>query len=197
MAKFRIREKKKEKSNAWIPITIALIMVTSVFGVIFFGDNSSVELKYKDIKFTRIESFWTAKINNQQMQFDYHPSEVEILKFDKSAISALENTGMVYFTYNPDKPFAQDIELAKFQLKEFLSSRNVYAVNGLTNSSSFQLPQITCENATSSVKVVYFYVGNLTEVRVENNCIIVEAESARDFSALKDRIIYGMLKIIE
>ncbi len=202
MPKFREIEKKKQKKisrQALLTIIIALIMITSVFGIIFFNDNQqSYESKYNNIKFTRTQdNFWVADINKQRMQFDFHPSEIDYIAVDNKTLSAIENAGMVYLTYSPDQPFVQDIALAEFGLQNALASRNIYVVNALTNVSAFSLPKITCDNATSSIPVIYFKVSNETQARTESNCIILEGESGRDFLALKDRLIYGLLKVIK
>lgn len=67
---------------------------------------------------------------------------------------------------------------------------------GFTTNNTFDMPIITCEDATPVVPIIYFKQSNQTKVSLEENCIIVEARNNIDILRIKDRLLYSMLGII-
>ena len=72
--------------------------------------------------------------------------------------------------------------------------RSKYIV--LRNSENYNLPIITCENATQYIPVIYLKEGNDTNFFLQKECIIAESKSKEGFIALKDLIIYTIFDII-
>ena len=66
----------------------------------------------------------------------------------------------------------------------------------MTEVNEFTLPVITCDDATSSVPVLYFVESNETKIYSENGCIIAEAKFETDLLRIKDRLLYERLGII-
>ena len=78
-----------------------------------------------------------------------------------------------------------------------LKKTNIYAISGITNNSiNYNLPIITCENATSYVPVIHLKEGNDTKFSLKDDCIMAESSSKEGFIALKDIIIYTIFDII-
>ena len=78
-----------------------------------------------------------------------------------------------------------------------LQKTNKYIQSGKTkNTTTYNLPIITCDNATEFVPVIYFKDSNITKFTLENNCIIGESNSREGFLALKDRLLYALFDVI-
>ncbi len=189
-----MRKEKKSKLGAVLVFFIAFIMVSSIIGFIYGGERDT--FKYKDIKFTRTQNEWSAVINNRKMVFNYFPAEVEGVNVSSDVITALLNKPEIDTTSETDDMFAEEIALAQYNMALTLNNFNIYMRRGFTTNNTFDLPIITCENATVVVPIIYFEHSNETRVSIENNCVIAEARNNFDVLRIKDRLLYSILGII-
>lgn len=178
---------------------IGFIMISSVFGVMFYGFTSPEEkLDYKGTVFTRINNGFTTQINKKQVPFSYFPSDVEELDIDREAITRIKNTAEVDMTYDLDNKYSQQIALIQYNIEPILADFfNIYIRKGFTANNSYNIPIIDCSQSTKNVPVLYFKESNTTRVYLEDNCIIAEASKGNEFLKISDRILYGMFGIIE
>lgn len=178
---------------------IGFIMVSSVFGVIFLGFGSnpgSNSLQYNGLTFVLRDNFWTVIHKDVPLSFVYAPQDVETIEFDKNAAASLKNAVEIDLTSDFNDTFAEGIALAQYQMNIVLQPYDVFLRQGFTSKQS-NFPIITCKDSSESVPVIYFKRGNSTKLLLENSCIIAEAATSQDMIRVKDRIIYGMLGIIE
>ncbi len=190
-------KERKEKKN-WVLIAfMVFIMIGTTFSFVFFGFSSAPEkVNYEGIKFMRKNNVWTARIYEREAAFTFLPSEVsEISAADFS--NKLQNKLEIDTTSDINSTFKVPIALAQHQMGLTLAAYNVYLRKGFTTNNSFNLPIITCNDATEAVPVVYFKYGNSTGIYVENNCIIAESSSEAGFIMAKDRLLYGILGVIK
>tara|TARA_Y100000310_G_scaffold118295_1_gene117155 strand:+ start:3843 stop:4424 length:582 start_codon:yes stop_codon:yes gene_type:complete len=178
---------------------IGFIMISSVFGVMFYGfTNPEEKLNYKGTVFTRINNGFTTEINKKQVPFSYFPTEVENINIDQEAITRIKNTAEVDMTYDPDNAYSQQIALIQYNIEPILADFfNIYIRKGFTTNNSYNIPIIDCSQSTSKVPVLYFKESNTTRVYIENDCIIAEAGKGNEFLKISDRILYGIFGIIE
>lgn len=191
-------KEKKEKRKWGLILFIVFIMIGTSFSFVFFGFQPQSEVvKYRDIKFVNQNNVWIAKINGREAAFSFLPGEVEsIFVFDES-IKRLQSKFEIDVTYDLNSTYAQSIALAQHQMGLTLAANNIYLRKGFTTNNTFNLPVITCNDATLNVPVVYFRYGNTTNIHAENNCIIAEASSNADFIKAKDRLLYGILGVMK
>ena len=113
-------------------------------------------------------------------------------------MTRIKSTLEVDSTYDQDNKFAEDVALAQHNtgtvLNEFF---NIYLSQGMTAENEYNLPVITCSDATPYIPVIYFRIANQTSIYLENNCIIAEGKNGLEFLKIKDRILYGLFDIIE
>ena len=176
---------------------IVFIMIGTSFSFIFFGFSPSSEIvKYNGIKFSKnpSQNIWIAKINGKDAAFSFLPNEVEKIPLENP--EKLQNRLEIDVTYDLNSPYNQSIALSQHQMGLTLNAYNIYVRKGFTANNSFSLPVITCGNSTAKVPVIYFRHGNSTGIH-ENGCIIAEASSNADFIRLKDRILYGILGVLQ
>lgn len=192
------KQNKIEKRNKAIVLFIALIMISSVFGVIFFGFSpAETKLKYNDLTFTQKNNYWTVNINKKLAFFNYFPTEVENIKINSEIINNIKNTLEVDFTSDFNSTSNEDIAFAQYQLANMLNTHfNIYLREGFTSENEHNFPVILCKDATKTVPIFYFKESNQTNIYVEEDCVIMEFKDGKDVIKIKDRILYGLFNII-
>lgn len=190
--------KKREddkRSKILISVFIAFIMITSVIGFMF-GQYAAEQYKFRDYKFTRTEQGFSLVINKKEVYFNYFPTEANISDFDTRIDDRIKSTKMFYLTYDYNTSHASTLGGIAYDLALTLDKFDVFVQPTFTNKTSFNVPIITCANATMFVPVIYFKETNQTRAYLAANCIILEAESEIDLLRLKDRLLYGFFGIL-
>ena len=199
MKKYRkFREQKEQTRTPKKIIYTVIIAGIMIFSVIGFAatQSSKQSQKYNDLNFKLEGQKWATKIDGQKFSFYYLPYEVEYIRSDN--IDTLKNARMVYLTFDPNQKYLQIIDLMRFELANDFSNINIYTVQSVTSTSGlYNLPTITCSNATQFTPVMEFRESNKTEVINQDNCIILKAPSDQEFIKVKDLISYKILGVIE
>ncbi|MBI2653511.1 hypothetical protein HYX02_01740 [Candidatus Woesearchaeota archaeon] len=192
-------KEKKEKKKWGLILFLVFIMLGTTFSFVFFGFSPVTEkAKYNGLIFSFIprDNIWIAKINGKDAAFSFLPKDADdVLVFDDS-FKMLEGRFEIDVTSDANSTFKEAIALAQHQMGLTLAQYNIYVRKGFTANSTFSLPVIICKDATLIVPIVYFNYGNTTNIHVENNCIIAEASSNADFIKVKDRLLYGILGVM-
>ncbi|MCK4522245.1 MAG: hypothetical protein KAU20_06730 [Nanoarchaeota archaeon] len=189
-------EKREKRKRLFMSLFIVAIMVFSVAGYMI-GRGSSESTEYNGFKFTRKNNYWVTDINDIEISFDYFPTEVENINISSRIIDRIKNSREVDITSDFNNSFKEGISLAHLKLSMILSNINIYVRKGFTANNTYDMPVITCEDATDFIPVILFEKYNKTGVYEDGNCIIVRAKSEIDFIAVKDRILYSVFGIIE
>ncbi|MBW2988688.1 hypothetical protein KY358_00055 [Candidatus Woesearchaeota archaeon] len=190
-----MRKEKKSRWGAIVVFFISFIMATSIIGFLYGGESDTV--KYDEFRFRRTDIGWSARIGDKILDFSFFPSEVENINLSQDIVVSLLNRPEIDTTSELDSLFSEEIALAQYNMAVALNNIRVYVRKGaVEEDNEFGLPSITCEDATSSVPVIYFMRSNQTKVSLEDNCIIAEARSSVDILRIGDRLLYSMLGII-
>ena len=185
------------KKRLVMGVLLIFFMISSVFGVLFFGFNEgSTSLRYGDYNFKSVQNQWGVKIGKKKLLFEYHPSDVDNLNLSEETKNRLLSSRMIYITSDFNDTTKQAIAQAAFQLTDHLIEKNIIVVNAFTESTSYNTPIITCENATEFLPVLYFETHNITQIETINNCLMLRGESQFDFGRLRDRLLYAIYEII-
>lgn len=190
---------RKEKNRWGLIVFIVFIMIGTSFSFIFFGFSPQSEVaKYNGIKFSKnpSQNIWIAKINGRNAAFSFLPGEVQNIRMQEGTAAKLKNKFEIDVTYDLNSTYREAIALSQHQMGLTLNAYNIYVRKGFTANNSFSLPIITCSNSTANVPVIYFRHGNSTGIH-ENGCIIAEASSNADFIRVKDRLLYGILGVLQ
>ena len=191
------KQDKSDRTKKFMVYFIGFIMISSVFGVIFFGfSNGGASIKYNEFKFFNRGNFWSTTIDGREAMFTYLPSDLEPIPAEYNAISNLKNKIQIDVTSDFNDTFAEGIALAQYQMGITLGNFNVFARPGFTTAEQ-NFPVITCNSSTQFVPVIYFKSSNVTRISMENKCIIAESATQADAIRLKDRLVYGILGIIK
>lgn len=195
-----MRRKKKIDSRILAGSVIAFLMITSIFGVLFYGFKTPVQektneynghlIKYKNRGFV-------TEIGEQEIFFTTFPSELENIKIDNNTKNLLKQDYFVV-TYDPKSTLAEELAIAQYKLfEERLKPLKKTVIRALTNSTSSALPQKTCADATEKNPVIYLEYGNETSITSKDNCVIAKGNSAAGIYQVSDRIAYVMAGVME
>jgi hypothetical protein len=198
MAKKRI---KKKKFN-YVALIGFLMLGTLLFGTIAFvlmdSSNNLDNEKYNDFKLFNNGQFWVLNYNNKDINFLYFPSSIDYINISKNAINIINNTEYIFFSFDPNDKYINNLELIRMEFeKEMNFNFNKNIISSILNNNSvvYSFPVIDCNNATQNVPVIIFKSGNQTGFDYENNCIIATTNQG-NFRLLKERLIYGLIGVI-
>jgi hypothetical protein len=192
-----MKKGRRERNSRIMVLFMAFIMVGSVFGIMFFGYDQESKVKYNGIVFLQKNNLWVAKINGEEVIFNYLPDDVTRVDISEDVSSRLKNPVEIDITSDFNSTLKETIALAEQQMVASLGSFGVFVRVGFTTENRFDVPVIRCEDATLSVPVVYFREGNKTRAYLQDNCIIAEGRSSFDVLRIKDRMLYDVLGILK
>lgn len=172
-------------------------MVTSVIGFMMGRGGEERTEKYNGKTFTLNQNGqWDTTINKVDFSFNNFPKDLEDIKINEDIKGKLLNTYEIDTTYDINDSHKEAIALIQYEMNIDLSKANIYIRSGLTSENNFTIPIIDCSSATYAIPVIYFKSSNETKVSLEGNCIIAEADNQREFSRIKDRLIYTLFGVI-
>jgi hypothetical protein len=187
--------KNNEFMKKFMVVFIAVIMVSSVFGVIFYGYNQpSAKQEYNNYEFKQENLLWITEIDDNEFSFFYLPQEVENIQLPETTSTQLLNTYIIDMTSDEESMFNEEIALAEYTLAEDLAKIDKYARIGLTANNSYEIPVIQCNQ--TDYPVVYFQKSDSTGFSY-GSCIMASAQQNYDILRLRDRLLYHILGIIQ
>jgi len=193
-------KKRRFKKEQFMVYFIAFIMISSVFGVVFYGfSGGGTKVDYNEFTFLRGEdgNKWSTEIESKQIFFDYFPTEVEQFNISAEIINKMSNTMEIDITYDVSSTKKEVFAYFGYDMQQQLANKDIYVRSGFITESEYDVPVITCADATAVVPVLYIQESNETKIYSELNCVILEAKNDFDFIRLKDRILYGIFGIIK
>ncbi|MBW2987939.1 hypothetical protein DRJ48_01585 [Candidatus Woesearchaeota archaeon] len=198
----RVRSIKKKESKRPQQLIIAgitiFIMLSSVLGYLGSRVGGGGSIKYKNFRFRVLENgMYATTIANKQFRFNFLPQALSNMSFDPSILAPIKQTRLLYTTSEFDSPIKESMSETEYLLGEGLYAMGKYTIPGYTTNTTTQRPVITCENATAFVPVIMLKYSNETKAWLEGNCLIIQANTRVDFLAYKDRILYGLLGVLE
>lgn len=188
---FKMKTKKEpanKKAIIWT-ILISLIMITSVAGFLWKGnENPTNLLKYNGYIFTKSENVWLMYIQNQPFSFDYSPKELENVSFSVLPF----NTQKAYIITN--NMASQQAALYSMQkIIYVLKYKNVLLQPACLNETNCpDIPIINCNSAYPSIS---FNANNKTRVYTNGSCIFLDGKE-EEFRKLADRFDYFLLGVM-
>lgn len=192
----RKKQDKGFRKALIMPLFIIAIMIMSVFGYMF--GSSSTKLTYNDFKFYTLEEGGIMlKLDDNRIRFNYYPTELEWLNAPKG-IGNLFNVPMIYVTSDYNSLYNETISQIKFNLAQNVGEfKGVYVQNSFTAQTEFDLPVVTCSNASASVPVIHFERSNETKISYANYCVTIKLKNREEAIAASERILYSALGVME
>ncbi|MAG20179.1 hypothetical protein CL618_01980 [archaeon] len=181
---------KKESNRPKIIISLFIIflMISSVLGFISVQSSSVKTIKYKDLKFKNIDDRWVTIISNQQVSLKYSP---ESLPNNPTIITLndLNSAQKIYITNNPQENTQEAQSEFLGNLIPFISPSLVQACSEDIPSCS-EKPLKTCQDATSSVKIIQFKQSDNIIVNYQDNCLLIQGNNQDLIKKLDKLVLY-------
>jgi hypothetical protein len=192
--------KKKINSKVLAGSVIIFLMVSSIFGVLFYGFNAPSEDRVNEYN-GRIFKFkggnFISDFEGKNVFFSFFPAELESISVDERAKVLLNNDFFVV-TYDPKSSLASDMALAQFKFfEERFKPLKKDIVRALTETSGSVLEKKSCDDGTEKNPVIFFEYSNETKILGVDNCIVAKVSSAGDVYKVSDRISYLILGVME
>jgi hypothetical protein len=182
-------------------LVIAALMVLSVLGFSIGSGTGTgtVKHRYGGYTFLQTPQGYTVKLPEGRVAFRFLPDQVSAYELPAEAVSALRKATVLSFTFDPaneTQEFAGAMAFAGYELGQKLGQR-MLVQQGLVNATGYEVPGITCGQASDAGPVVLFRRANLTGFQWEGFCLTAEAEDEDGILRLADRIAYAVLGIME
>lgn len=199
--------KKEAKDYSWaFAAFIMLLMIGSIFGFIsYYGmENSNSIENYNGFKIINQNNRWIVNLDEKTLDFYNHPQQLEQINIEPAIINELLDNNPVFVTFDPNKEMLNFVDQIRLDL-----SLSINAISGIANESLDypNLEKITCNDTTGVFSqgnitqeyernIIYLKYGDSNDIRLENGCVIIEADNAQDFAELKDRLVYTLFGIM-
>ncbi len=200
-----IRMEKKDKKlidfKMGLVLFIGILMVGSIAGIVWQGDNAGV--KYNGIKFRELQYGYAAKINNKDYTFRYLPEDLIRMEFDQTLISSIRQQPGVIIVFNPNDENIDTLEQFRYETETLLTQSLGKQVRAAVTeeSSTYQYPVINCTNTSidTSYGVTYLKVQRVREtgMTMEGACFVMSFGSLSDLAAYRDRLFYELLGVYD
>ncbi|MBI5065241.1 hypothetical protein HZA97_03295 [Candidatus Woesearchaeota archaeon] len=187
----------KDKKKIFASLFIAFIMVFSIFGFILSYTLGEESVKYQGHKFVKTPQGWLSIINDERLFFSFNPQEVDF--FIKEEIKQfLKDKKKLTLSYNPKDFYSSAITEVALKLYQDLPKIKETKINfGLTNNTGYDLPLITCNNASAENPVLIFEENDFNaSIELENNCIKLKYTTQLEVLQQGDAIFYTLAGMI-
>ncbi len=192
-----MRRKKKKDNKKLLSILLAFVLVSSMLGIIVSNDTKET-YEYNGFEFTQQGEYWYFQHNGNNYRVLNYPASLESLDFDPNIAMQIKATKMVYITVPVTGVNLEYIGSSAFDLSQFLGEQGIYPITGISDDvEGYELPHITCANATIPIPVIAFQQSNETKAYSDQYCLILTANSGYDYMQLKDRLLLEYLGVIK
>jgi hypothetical protein len=182
-------------------ILIIILMVGSVFGVMFYGfSNDQSSFNYNGYKFKVLQNRFSTKIDGNQIYVYTHPEDIKNMNYSKEISDKLVSSQAFVMSFDPNDPNIQVIELLRVEISDLIAQGSIekFIVPAMTNTSEeYNLPIITCKNATQTQPVILIKTSDSAQGSLEGNCIIFDTEFPTDILRVRDYLVLSLTGILE
>ncbi|MBT3304033.1 hypothetical protein HN592_01600 [Candidatus Woesearchaeota archaeon] len=182
----------KQAIMAWV---VALIFISSAFGMVASNMTSS-KIRYNDHVINVGEDRYFYEVDDVEVSFYSSPGSVENVVLPEDFVGVLRNTKMIYMTAELNDTLIEPISVLIFDVSKYVFDTDSVYVQPAFTTNETELPKITCEDASSSVPVVYLKKGLTRSASFVDNCLNITVASAYDVASYRDRLLYGFYGVI-
>lgn len=190
---------KEEKKKIVISLFVIFLMVSSILGYMF-GRSGVERYKHNGHSFFKRNNEWILDSEESELSFDFFPDQVGNIEMDFDAADILQDKAEIDMTSDPESEYAEAIAVSQFKFQQnIMEYSDSFVLLGMTGKDDeFNLPVVTCEDATEEIPVIYFKKSNTSNIKLAgDNCIVLEAKDEIDLLRLKDRLLYDYFGIIK
>ena len=196
---FQPLKKEENKSSAKaLVIFLGVLMVGSVFGVIFYGYNTGSgygTVTSKGRIFEQTPTGLIYKQDDKEYLFRYLPEEVENLTYAAELGLVLQQP-VFTLVFDPEHEVIDSIDAMRLFLLEESIAKNIYIQEGITKDSTlYTLPVMSCANASETNPILLFTTSTNTTVTFTGGCLAIAAPAIQTRQYL-DYMQYTLLGIL-
>lgn len=197
------RDKVEKRNRIIIGVVLSLFMLSSLGSVVLYYGNSdsdtnkfTLELSNGKYQFVRKQDsvgnlYYEVTSDNKAFNVFYVPEQLSALNVSQDTINQIKNFYYFYLTFDPEEPDLTYVDYLRFDLRNNIPQTR-YFQDAVTKSSDiYNLPIITCQNATSQTPVIILKQGNSTNITSTNNCINLEFAQYQ-LLHVRDLLVYLM-----
>ncbi|KHO53865.1 hypothetical protein J4476_03960 [Candidatus Woesearchaeota archaeon] len=195
-------EEKENKQSFFNKKNLSMIVVFGILGIMilsavsfsFLGKDNTPqgnnEDNYNGYKFVQNEGYWTSNIGGKNIQFQYHPRDLEEINIDAATNYNLKDKIYILFNSKENKETDQDLQRARALLLTI--KQQVYF--GCANEQECgDMPIINCKTEKNSA--IYFKQSTENKAYTEDNCLILEYK-IDDKNKLIEKLYYTKAGVI-
>jgi hypothetical protein len=179
------QKQKQERRNQFIVGgVLILVMLASVLGYAFQGENNdaSNKIKYKDLEFQKQDNYWYLE---DLFRFSYNPLETENFEFAEN-INSFENyQNEPLYIYSENKYAEAEIY---FNLYNYAQRIQYACLDGEEMQCETSWPMKNCSNNFIIIREGEF------EIKQKENCLFISGEK-EDLTKISDEVLFKILKI--
>ncbi len=197
------REKIEKRNKIIIGVVLSLFMLSSLLG--FLGNNSNsdsdtnkftLELSNGKYQFVRKQDsignlYYEVTSDNKIFNVFYVPDQLNTIDIDQNIVNQIKDSHFFYLTFDPDETDLTYVDYLRFDLRNNIPQTKYFQDAVLKPSDIYNLPIITCENATLQTPVIIIKQGNSTNITMTNNCINLEFAQYQ-LLQIRDLLVYSM-----
>lgn len=195
----RKKVKKLKRNKIIIGVILIIFLVSSIGSFVFIRGNDSTNTdkftlqlsngKYEFVrKFDGIGNLYY-EVNSGEFTVFYLPSDLYRVSIDENAALLIQNSPYLYLTFDPNQSELSYMDYLRFDIRNNIPSSR-YVQDAITQPSPiYDLPVVTCNNATPTVPVIIARNATHTNITVSGNCINVDFVSY-DILRVRDLLIY-------
>jgi len=194
---------RREMYKKLMVFLLAGIMISSVFGVIFFGFGGSNgdSLQYNGFEFVRVSGGYQLQTERTTITFSHFPSElsyeVQIRQPEAQHRRELVLVHPAGQGHGEDDRLNQTIALVHYNLAPLFQEEFGVSLIPAYTSNVSGFPAADCRNATAILPVILTKSADISRISLNDSCIVLEAAEPEDLISLHELILYRMLGVIE
>lgn len=189
-----LEEKRRQRRIRIMSWVIIALMVLSVGG--YYAGSDGATQRYNGIKFVSGTNSVIAKIDGVTYGFNYFPVQVEDVKTDPGVAQLLQNP-FIYITYDARSNYSEGMAQVQYYLSDVFTSKGTYPAYGAMTNNSFNLPVVTCANATATEPVLALTESNETRISLQGTCITVAVTDYNELFRVQDKLVLLRLGVME
>lgn len=199
MALKRIQQRREKRKKIFMGAFLSVLMVASGFGIVLSGlQGYTNAISDKDLSFNIEDNQYVTKLDGEERSFYYLPSSVEYIANEHTHLKTfMQDAQLLIITFDPnaDPLNLQLMDLIRFDLMQTIPNPPiVQAVT--TPSQTYNLPVVSCENATIQSPIIQIIEGAQASIQTNNFCMQISGNQtgllqARDYLLYNYYDVYG------
>ena len=189
---------RREMYKKLMVFLLAGIMISSVFGVIFFGFGGSNgdSLQYNGFEFVRVSGGYQFQTERTTITFSHFPSELSY-EVTNGTDDIFRSQKQFLYTSDFHDRLNQTIALVHYNLAPLFQEEFGVSLIPAYTSNVPGFPVADCKNATMTLPVIVTKSADISRISRNDSCIVLEAAEPEDLISLHELILYRMLGVIE